>query len=139
MQQDTGSILHSIITAKLHNVMQPANGSVKAVLGTVWQWYPNPTRNCCFGRYASAEEMLRPKRPIWSQLRGEIKSSEPRTLHSLHVSGLVCSKYKWVFSIFLFLDLSMIYIIFANYLLRVMYFSAVYIQQECRFLLKRVD
>lgn len=92
MQQDTGSILHSIITAKPHKNMQPANRSVKAVLGTAWQWYPNPTWNCCFGRYASAEEILRPKRPIWSQPRAEIKSSERRTSHSLHVCGLVCSK-----------------------------------------------
>lgn len=34
MQRDTGSILHSVVTAKPHKNMQPANRSVKAVLGT---------------------------------------------------------------------------------------------------------
>ena len=33
----------------------------------VWQWRPNPTGNCCFGRSAPAEEILGPKRPMWSQ------------------------------------------------------------------------
>lgn len=120
MQRDTGSILHSVVTAKPHKNMQPANRSVKAVLGTAWQWYPNPTWNCCFGRYASAEEILRPKRPIWSQPRVAIKSSEWRTSHSLHVCGLVCS--KWFFSSPLFIPIYIISTVFFT----VMVFNCAY-------------
>lgn len=69
------SILHPVIAAKPLNDMGTANRSVKEELGALWQWCPNPAGNCCFGRYASADEILRPKRPMWSQRRMEIESS----------------------------------------------------------------
>lgn len=69
------SFFHPVISVKPHSDMRPANRSVRVKLGSVWQWCPNPTGSCCFGRYASAEEILRPKRPKWSQQRMEIKSS----------------------------------------------------------------